>query len=228
MKYNPIICAIDVHNFDEAVKLIKEIYDSVGAIKLGLEFFMAFGIDGVKRIIEKFPTIKIFLDLKFHDIPNTVVGALQSIIGIKNIFLTTIHASGGGEMIQRSHDIVKNANSDLKIIAVTKLTSLEVNQDEIINLTDIALKNHADGVVCPAEMSRILRNKFGDDFIIVNPGIRLLDSIVKDDDQKVITTPRIAIENGASYLVIGRPITQASNKKVVIEKILNELEYISE
>ena len=221
---NPIICAIDTNDFDNSIQLIKEIHDSVYSIKLGLEFFMAFGIDGVKRIIELFPEIKIFLDLKFHDIPNTVGGALKSIVKIDNIFLTTIHASGGDEMIKRACEIVKDSNSNLKIIAVTKLTSLELIESDVVNLTELALKNGAHGVVCPPDMSRILRNKFDStykDFTIVTPGIRLIDKNINNDDQKSIATPKKAIENGSSYLVIGRPITQAFDKKAIIKKILH-------
>lgn len=221
---NPIICAIDTHDFDDSIKLIKEIHDSVFAIKLGLEFFVAFGIDGVKKIIDIFPEIKIFLDLKFHDIPNTVAGALKSIVKIDNIFLTTIHANGGDEMIIRACEVVKDSNSNLKIIAVTRLTSLELIESDVVNLTELALKNGAHGVVCPSGISSILRNKFDSkykDFIIVTPGVRLIDQNISNDDQKSIATPKKAIEDGSSYLVIGRPITQAFDKKTLIEKILH-------
>ncbi len=225
---NPIICAIDTHDFDDAVNLIREIYGLVGAIKLGLEFFIAFGMDGVRRIVNLFPEIKIFLDLKFHDIPNTVSGALQSVILIKNVFLTTIHATGGAEMIKRASDIVRNANSDLKIVCVTKLTSLELVEGDVIDLTKLSLENGASGVVCPPNMSKVLRDKFGgiyNNFIIVTPGIRLEQGNVNDDDQKSIATPRSAIQSGSSYLVVGRPITQAHNKQEVIKKILSDINF---
>jgi orotidine-5'-phosphate decarboxylase len=220
---NPIICAIDENNFDVAADLIKEVNLYVGAIKLGLEFFMAFGLDGILRIIDLFPEIKIFLDLKFHDIPNTVVGALKSVVKIKNVFMTTIHAIGGDEMISRASEFVRNENPDLKLICVTNLTSLKMNEQKVIDLTGIALKNGASGVVCPGGMTRILRDNFASqygDFLIVNPGIRFKDSSVRNDDQESIMTPDIALKNRASYLVIGRPITRAENKVDVLKNLI--------
>jgi orotidine-5'-phosphate decarboxylase len=222
---NPIICAIDVHNFDEAIFLINEIYNDVFAIKLGLEFFMAFGLDGIKKIIFKFPNIKIFLDLKFHDIPNTVVGALKSLVAIKNIIFTTIHASGGSEMIKKAVEISRE-NESLKILSVTKLTSLVLNVGEIIKLTSIALESGSHGIVCPASSIKFLNNEFREkypNFLIVSPGIRFEENIVSNDDQKAISTPCEAMKNGANYLVIGRPITQSSNKKIIINKILHSI-----
>jgi len=224
MKNNPIICAIDSHNFEESLSLIHEIHNDIYAIKLGLEFFMAFGIDGVKSVIAHFPKIKIFLDLKFHDIPNTVCGALKSIIDIENIFLTTIHASGGAIMIKEAMNIAKN-RENLKIICVTKLTSLAINIDDIIDLTKISLENEAHGIVCPANSLSSIKEKFSvdfPDFITVCPGIRL-DSTTKKDDQQAISTPKNAMRNGADYLVIGRPITQAANKIDAINSILKSI-----
>ena len=225
MKNNPIICAIDLDNFDEAIKLIEEIYQEVFAIKLGLEFFIAYGLNGVNSIIARFPDIKIFLDLKFHDIPNTVAGALNSIVGIKNIIFTTIHASGGEEMIKKSIEIAQ-INEDFKILSVTKLTSLELNIEDIIKLTGVALASGSHGVVCPAlAISRVneeFRQKYPN-FLIITPGIRFEENSVNNDDQKSISTPEQAMKNGANYLVIGRPITQSKNKKETIGLILESI-----
>lgn len=237
-----IICAIDTHDFQQATNLINEIYSEIQTIKLGLEFFMAFGMDGVKRIIDLYPNIKIFLDLKFHDIPNTVIGALKSIVTIPNIFLTTIHAHGGREMIEKAKDIVRVSSSKLKIIAVTRLTSLEIDLEQTLLLAELALNGGADGIVCPAEICKNIRTKFNQyNFIIVTPGIRLLVSnkdrdLLMDqeqdqdplpmnlDDQRAISTPKQAILNGSDYLIIGRPITQSSNKIQTVRNILKEID----
>jgi len=225
MATNPIICAIDSHDFDESISLISEIHNHVHAIKLGLEFFMAFGINGVKSIISQFPKIKIFLDLKFHDIPNTVCGALKSLVNIENIFLTTIHASGGEEMIKEAVKIAKDSQN-LKIICVTKLTSLELKVEEISNLAKISLINGAHGIVCPANAIHKIKQDLSQDFpnfIIVTPGIRIENNNINNDDQKSVSTPKNAMKNGATYLVIGRPITQSANKIETINGILNHL-----
>lgn len=224
---NPIICAIDVHDFDEAVMLIDEVYKDIYAIKLGLEFYTEYGKQGIKKIIEKFPDIKIFLDLKFHDIPNTVAGAMKAIVDLENIVLTTIHASGGSEMIKRAVEIA-SANKNLKILSVTKLTSLEFNMDEILKLTEIALKAGSHGIVCPAAAVVKVREKFSKEFpnfLIVTPGIRPLGDAgkVENDDQNAISTPKGAMENGSDFLVIGRPITQAKDKKQAINDILESI-----
>jgi orotidine-5'-phosphate decarboxylase len=219
-----IICAIDTNDFAQVTNLINEVSSEIQTVKFGLEFFIAFGIEGVKRIINLYPNIKIFLDLKFHDIPNTVFGALKSIVTIPNIFLTTIHASGGKEMIKKAKDTVRDSNSQLKIIAVTRLTSLEVDLEQTLALTDLALNSGADGIVCPAELCKAIRLKFTDqynNFIIVTPGIRLNNSSI--DDQKTVSTPKQAIANGADYLVIGRPITQSINKIQTIRDILGDM-----
>lgn len=215
---NPIICAIDSHDFNHALIIINEIHQEVGAIKLGLEFFMAFGLNGIQKIINQYQDLPIFLDLKFHDIPNTVQGAFQSIINLKNIFLTTIHAQGGAEMIKAAVNTAQ-LNPNLKIIAVTKLTSLEINKDEIFKLTELALTNGAHGIVAPAGILKEIRSKFGNDFLVITPGIRLANSNIVSDDQKSIATPEFAMSQGASYLVIGRPITESNNKIEIVKKI---------
>jgi orotidine-5'-phosphate decarboxylase len=223
---NKIICAIDIHDWEIAISLIDEIQHLIGAIKLGLEFFMAFGIDGIKKIIDLYPDIKIFLDLKFHDIPNTVEGALKTVVLIPNVFLTTIHATGGAEMISRARDLIDETSSKLKIVAVTRLTSLVFDAEKTFALTELALHSGADGIVCPAEICKEIRQKFSSqygDFIIVTPGIRLLDSNIKLDDQRATSTPKQAVLNGSSYLVIGRPITHSVDKKGVILKILQDI-----
>ena len=225
MKNNPIICAIDLHNLDDSMRLIEEIYHKVYAIKLGLEFFIAYGLNGIHSIIKKFPDIKIFLDLKFHDIPNTVAGALKSIVGIKNIIFTTIHASGGEEMIKKSVEIAKT-NNDLKILSVTKLTSIELNIEEIIKLTGVALSSGSHGIVCPSDaiskVNEVFRHQYPN-FLIITPGIRFEENTVNNDDQKSTSSPEQAMKNGANYLVIGRPITQSKNQNATISLILESI-----
>ena len=226
MKGNPIIYALDTNNWNEIVEVLDEINREVYAIKVGLEFFMAYGLNGIRDIVSRYPDIKIFLDLKFHDIPNTVVGALKSIVEISNIIFTTIHAAGGQEMIKEAKNFIKSSHASMKLIVVTRLTSLTPDIGITLDGARVALESGADGIVCPAEFclpikSQIIKER--SDFVIITPGIRLDDSPVHMDDQVATSTPRDAIANGADYLVIGRPITNSQNRVSTIHGILSSI-----
>ena len=234
IKQNPIICAVDTTSVDEAKLLAGQIGDHVGALKLGLEFFTANGSAGVKDVSAgRFP---IFLDLKFHDIPNTVSGAIKATAGI-DTFMITIHTQGGMAMMKAAADAadyVSQATGKGRplIVGVTVLTSLDQNdiasmgvsskvEDQVKRLADLAKTSGLDGVVCSPMEIAMLRKHCGNDFVIVTPGIRPAGSDA--GDQKRIMTPKEAIDAGADYLVIGRPITAASDPKAAAASIVASL-----
>ena len=217
-----IIVALDSDNFDKIKKLVKTLKKDVYAFKIGYQFFFNFGIQGYMKIYSICPNI--FLDLKLHDIPNTVEKGLGALLKIKPK-LTTIHISGGDEMMKAAGKIKKNT----KILGVSILTSIDnrqtkkyYNQKDVSKLvkkfSKFAKKNNLDGVVCSPNEIRHVRKEVGNNFIIVTPGIRI-DSRIESDDQKRVQTPKKAIELGADYLVIGRPITQSRNPLKVLKEI---------
>ena len=222
MKSKKIIVALDSNNLNKTIKLVKILKRDVFAFKIGYQFFYNFGLKGYGEVYSICP--KIFLDLKLHDIPNTVEMGLESLIKLKPIF-TTIHISGGDDMMKATKISKKNT----KILGVSILTSMDekqtkkyYNQDNILKLvkkfTKLAKKNTLDGVVCsPREISYI-RKEVGKNFIIVTPGIRL-ESNIKKDDQKRVESPKKAIDSGANYLVIGRPITKSKDPLKVLKEI---------
>ena len=220
-----IIVALDLDNINKATKLVKELKKEVYAFKIGHEFFYNFGIRGYKKIFEICP--KIFLDLKLHDIPNTVDKGLKAISKLKPIF-TTIHISGGDKMQKIS---ASRNNKKLNILGVTVLTRLNEKQtlkyykEKNVNFlvkkfASYAKKNNLSGLVCsPLEIS-IVRKEVGKKMILVVPGIRLDDNTLsKKDDQKRTLTPKEAINLGADFLVIGRPITKSKDPLSTIKKI---------
>jgi orotidine-5'-phosphate decarboxylase len=229
-----LLCAIDTTDIDLAMALSKNLAGKVGGVKLGLEFYAAHGADGVRHVVaDRHP---LFLDLKLHDIPNTVAGAIRGAAALSP-FLTTVHAAGGPAMLRgamaaavRSGD--QNGGQRPKVVAVTVLTSFDDNdlalvgmqgpvQDQVLRLADLAQECGVDGVVCSAHEIRILRQRCGDDFLLVVPGIRPAWSTAHD--QKRIITPSEAMHEGADYLVVGRPITQASNPVEATGRIIEEM-----
>ena len=219
-----IIVAIDLNNLNKALKIVKELRKEVFAFKIGYEFFYNFGINGYKKIYNICP--KIFLDLKLHDIPNTVEKGLKAISKLKPIF-TTIHISGGDEMQRLSS--LKNNNT--KVLGVTVLTSLDKKQtlkyykeknvnSLVAKFAKYAKKNKLGGLVCSPLEIKIVRKQAGKKMILVVPGIRPEKiSLSKKDDQKRTLTPKEAIKLGADYLVIGRPIIESKNPLETIKKI---------
>ena len=222
MNSKKIIVALDSSNFNQIIKLVKILKKDVFAFKIGYEFFFNFGFLGYKKIYSICP--KIFLDLKLHDIPNTVNKGLRGLIK-HNPLLTTIHISGGDEMMKLS----KLKKSKTKILGVSILTSLNseqtkkyYNEKNILSLVKkfakAAKKNGLDGVVCSPKEIKYLRKEVGDKFIIVTPGIRMGDKI-RSDDQSRVESPKKAIDMGANYLVIGRPITKSKNPLKILKEI---------
>ena len=213
MSKAPIVLAVDTPDLETAVQWVKATQDSVSVFKLGLEFFLTFGADGVKAI-KHVTDSDIFLDLKLHDIPHTVSGATKAVAHLAPKYLT-VHASGGAAMISAAVEAAPSTH----ITGVTILTSL--SEDDVtaigfsanalssaVGLATLATNAGAGAIVCsPLEISAI-RAVIGSDPIIITPGVRPADS-AKNDDQVRTMTPRAAIEAGASLVVIGRPITQS-------------------
>ena len=223
-----IICAVDTNDMNRAVDIILAVRDYVGAIKLGLEFFLKYGLSGVKELNRH--QIPIFLDLKLHDIPNTVTSALEVIRDV-DIFMTTIHVSGGVHMMQSAAEILKGTN--VLLIGVTVLTSLNSNDLRMLGvdynvldiskkLSSLAFDNGLNGVICSAHEVRHLRQNFDKDFLLVTPGIQV--AMVGNTDQKRVMTPEAAIENGADYMVIGRAITNAPDPSKAVRDIVASIQ----
>lgn len=224
-----LIVALDRHSIKTAAQLLDELGDSAIFYKVGLELFLNTG----GKILHELSTRqkKIFLDLKFHDIPNTTAAAARFTSHLQNVDMFNVHASGGSVMIQAA----ASAKQDHQILlAVTVLTSLDdhdisqlfgtnMNSEQLaLNLALIAKKSGANGVVCSAREAHIIKEHCGPGFITVCPGIRSGNSA--SGDQKRTVTVKNAVKNGADYLVIGRPITEAIKPKEAVLRILDEME----
>ena len=226
MKSKKIIVALDSNNLNETIKLVKILKKDVFAFKIGYQFFYNFGLEGYKKVYSICP--KIFLDLKLHDIPNTVEKGLVALVKMKPLF-TTIHISGGDDMMRISKSIKKNT----KILGVSILTSLDSNQTKkyyntknvsalVKQFSQAAKKNKLDGVVCSPKEIKYIRKEVGRSFIIITPGIRINNQL-RSDDQKRVETPKKALDEGANYLVIGRPITMSKDPLKTLKEINKSL-----
>ncbi|HVJ44306.1 MAG TPA: orotidine-5'-phosphate decarboxylase [Dongiaceae bacterium] len=235
---NPVLAALDMTALDQATVLAQRLRGAVGGIKLGLEFYMANGAAGVAAVSEL--GLPVFLDLKFHDIPNTVAGAIRAIAPLRP-FITNIHAGGGRAMMLAARDAAAESAAKLgvpapKLIAVTVLTSLnghdlvEVGQPDdtlhqVRRLAALTQQCGLDGVVCSPQEIAVLRRDLGPDFLLVTPGIR--PAWAATGDQKRIMTPAEAVRAGASYLVIGRPITGDADPAAAAQRIATEIAAVS-
>ena len=215
MSSNPVFVAIDTTDLEYARALAARLKPHVGGIKLGLEFFSAHGPAGVRAFSDI--GLPIFLDLKFHDIPNTVAGAVRAAAGL-GVNILNVHAAGGPAMLKAAVEAARAVNPDAKVIAVTVLTSLAdadldaVGQrgpaaDQVLRLATLTQGSGLDGVVCSAHEIASLRTALGPDFLLVVPGIRPKGADL--GDQQRVMGPKEALDAGASILVIGRPITAA-------------------
>ncbi len=223
-----IIIALDTDSYQEATMLVDLLPDAV-IFKIGLQAFLKFGTPIIDYLKSK--NKKVFLDLKFKDIPNTIYGAIKSCLKFSP-FMTTIHLSGGGEMIQQAVEAARD-EPNLTVLGVTVLTSLSdedlmetgmalSTEEVVLKLCDLGIRNGVKGLVCSPREVESIRNKFGRDIILVTPGIRPVWSA--RGDQKRVFTPRMAIEKGSDYLVIGRPITKSNNPRDAFKKILEEIQ----
>lgn len=226
MKINPLIVALDVETLEEAKALVKKLGDSVEIYKIGSQLFTAYGPQAVGDVTALGK--KVFLDLKFHDIPNTVANAVTSATGL-GVFMMTVHTIGGREMMEAA---VKAAQTKAKamniprplIVGVTVLTSAskeESTQSNVLERARLAQQSGLDGVVSSSHEVAALRRELGKEFVLVTPGIRPAGS--DKGDQQRIATPAEAIENGSSFLVIGRPIVAAKDPYAAARGVLDEI-----
>jgi orotidine-5'-phosphate decarboxylase len=230
---NPLLCAIDTADLTLAQALASAVAGVAGGIKLGLEFFAAHGPAGVRQVAAA--STPLFLDLKLHDIPNTVAGAVRAAAALEPLLLT-LHIAGGPGMMEAARNaadlVASQGKRRVKLLGVTVLTSLDdgdlaaVGQrgpvgEQVQRLALLARDSGLDGVVsAPLEVAA-LRQLCGPDFLLVVPGIRPAGS--DSGDQKRVMGPRAAIQAGADYLVVGRPITGAAHPSAAAQAILNEL-----
>ena len=220
--------ALDHPDAYQAMKLVDSLGQTCQWFKVGMELYYAAGNDIIRQLRDR--GFDVFLDLKLHDIPNTVAGAVRSATKA-GASLLTIHASGGSAMMTAAAEAAKAPGSP-RLLAVTVLTSMDAAQlaatgitaspaDQVLKLAKLARQSGIDGFVCSAEEVAAVRAATGPQTLLVIPGIRLAGAAI--DDQKRIATPSQAIAQGASMLVVGRPITQAKDPAAAAEDILNEI-----
>jgi orotidine-5'-phosphate decarboxylase len=228
---NPILVALDVESAGKAIELADALRGSVGGFKIGKQLFTAAGPAIVRELTSRGD--RVFLDLKFHDIPNTVAGAVQSAVAT-GAWMVNVHASGGGAMMKAAADAARKTAASLGrprpvVIAVTVLTSMDDKTladvgvtrgmlDQVVYLARLAKDSGLDGVVASPQEVKAIREACGSDFQIVTPGIRPADQQGKDDQARTLT-PAEAMAAGSTYLVIGRPITAAPNPREAAETI---------
>lgn len=224
-----IIVALDYPEGDQALALAKRLDPALCRVKVGKELFTAAGPALVESLVDA--GFGVFLDLKFHDIPNTVAGAVKAAARL-GVWMVNVHASGGGKMMAAAREALEGAAHRPKLIAVTVLTSMDraglaeigldvEPQQQVRRLARLARDAGLDGVVCSAREAAMLKGELGRDFLLVTPGIRPADA--STDDQSRIMTPAAAMAAGADYLVIGRPITQAADPLQALRNIHLEL-----
>nr|WP_312321686.1 orotidine-5'-phosphate decarboxylase [Acinetobacter oleivorans] len=224
-----IIVALDAKSQYDALKIVEQLDPTLCRVKVGKELFTHEGPSVVKKLQEQ--NFEVFLDLKFHDIPNTTAQAVCAAADL-GVWMVNVHASGGRKMMETCVERLKAGNYQTQLIAVTVLTSmgredlkdigLDVEPVEHVKrLAKLTKESGLDGVVCSAQEARILRDLIGQDFSLVTPGIRPEGS--NADDQKRIVTPKQAMLDGSTHLVIGRPITKAENPTEMLKSILTSI-----
>ncbi|BEV08124.1 orotidine-5'-phosphate decarboxylase [Methylophilus sp. DW102] len=231
MTDSKIVVALDYADAKSATALVDRLDPSLCKLKVGKELFTAAGPQLVEQLVAR--QYDVFLDLKFHDIPNTVAKACQAAANL-GVWMINVHASGGQPMMQAAREGLDKAFGDQAplLIAVTVLTSMDTPTlhslgiqrtlpEQVLALATLTQQSGLDGVVCSAQEASMLRKALGPDFCLVTPGIRPKDSA--KDDQTRIVTPADAIALGASYLVIGRPITQADDPIVALNTIIKNI-----
>lgn len=226
---SPIIVALDNMDSQQALTLADSLEPNLCRLKVGKELFTRYGVNLIKTLQQR--GFEIFLDLKFHDIPNTTAQAVLSAADL-GVWMVNVHASGGRLAMQRAKQRLTEGGYDTLLIAVTVLTSM--NQQDLLDIgvTDgieyhvkrlalLTQQSGLDGVVCSAQEAQMLKQLCGKEFKLITPGIRMLDDAT--NDQTRICTPKQAIENGSDFLVIGRSITDSKNPSEKLDMILSTL-----
>jgi len=224
---NKIIIPLDLE-YSAAISMAKNFDANLCRLKIGSQLFTSSGPQIIKELNSL--GFDVFLDLKFHDIPNTVYEAVKSAADL-GIWMVNVHASGGRAMLEASKKALEGFDQPPLLIAVTVLTSLSedsINEigikdlpKQVLRLAELANECDLNGVVCASTDVKAIRNRFGKDFITVTPGIRPNDS--KVNDQNRISTPSEAVKNGSDYLVIGRPITESEDPSKALKKIIKDI-----
>lgn len=224
-----IIVALDYSDAAPALALVARLDPALCRLKVGKELFTVAGPQLVEQLQQR--GFEVFLDLKFHDIPNTTAQACKA-AALLGVWMVNVHASGGRRMMEAAREGLASFAKPPKLIAVTVLTSMAqadlaelgitaTPAEQVLRLAALTQACGLDGVVCSAQEATLLRKQAGNEFCLVTPGIRPADAAA--DDQSRIMTPLAALENGASYLVIGRPITKAADPLLALQKIANEI-----
>lgn len=230
MKKSPIIVALDLPNAEQAINAAGKLSPELCRLKVGLELFIAAGPDIVRRLMDM--GFQIFLDLKLHDIPNTISRASKAIAKL-DVWMFSLHTLGSSQMLQVAHSSVSTSKTKPLMIGVTVLTShnsydldeigiIADTKDQVLKLAVLANKTQLDGVVCSPHEIALLRQELGEKFIIVTPGVRPAGASA--NDQQRVMTPGQAMALGSNYLVIGRPIVNAADPKRALLEILQEID----
>ncbi len=226
-----LIVALDVSSAAAAHKIVAAVGDSAFCYKVGMELYTAEGPQVVRDLVGS--GRKVFLDLKYHDIPNTVAAAVREAAGLK-VSMLTVHASGGGKMLAAATQAAASSDPALMVLAVTVLTSLDDRdldklgihgrvRDQVLRLAALALVNGCRGIVASAHEAADLRRELGSDFTIVTPGVRPAGADVAD--QARVVTPAAAIAAGTTHIVVGRPITGAADPGSEARAILAQISF---
>jgi orotidine-5'-phosphate decarboxylase len=224
-----LIVALDVSSAATARKIVTAVGDFAFTYKVGMQLYTAEGPQVVRELVTS--GRRIFLDLKYHDIPTTVASAVREAAKL-GVSMLTVHASGGSKMLCPAVEAAASLNPELMVLGVTVLTSMDENDleetgargkilDQVLRLAELAIRSGCQGIVTSARETAQVRSRLGHDFAIVNPGIRPAGA--DRGDQSRVVTPAEAIAAGATHIVVGRPITEAANPAAEAEKILHEM-----
>jgi len=226
----PVVVALDFEDKTHALNLVSQLDPALCRLKVGKEMFTHFGPQFVQELHQR--RFDVFLDLKFHDIPNTVAKAVKAAADL-GVWMVNVHASGGSKMMSAARQSLISYGTDKPhLIAVTVLTSMEQSDlaelgitltpaQQVVKLATLTQQSGLDGVVCSAQEATLLKQQLGNNFMLVTPGIRPASS--SQDDQKRVMTPAQAVIAGVDYMVIGRPITQAASPLDALNAIVREI-----
>jgi orotidine-5'-phosphate decarboxylase len=231
-----LIVALDFDSLSTALKFAKQVADLVGMFKIGMQLFTSAGPEAVRQVSQL--GAGVFLDLKFHDIPNTVAGAVLASAGLPGIQLVNIHALGGTTMMRAAVQAISAGvpmGADRpRLLAVTILTSMDQKairevgiggppKSRVLKLAKLAQSAGVDGVVASVQEAKAIRKLCGREFLIATPGVRSKDKNAKQDDQARTATPREAIKAGADFVIVGRPILAAADPRAAAQEIVDEI-----